>query len=52
MTSNDLCVNFDPYPCTPYKKQGSIILLTKFGGPGSIFVNEVAFLVFLVNLTF
>ena len=24
-------------------KQGSMILLTKFGGPGSLFVKEVAF---------
>jgi hypothetical protein len=30
-------------------KQGYMIALTKFSGPGSIFVNEVAF---LVKITF
>ena len=49
VTSNDLCVNFDPYSWTSYMKQGSVILLTKFGGPGTLFVNEVSF---LVKMTF
>ena len=49
MTSNDLCVTFDPYPLTPYMKQGYMIALTKFSGPGPLFVNEVAF---LVKITF
>ena len=43
MTSNDLCVTFDPYPWTSYIKQGQVILLTKYGGPGSLFVKQVAF---------
>ena len=43
MTSNDLCVTFDPYPLTPYMKRGYMIVLTKFSGHGVIFVNEVAF---------
>ena len=49
MTSNDLCVTFDPYPLTPYMEQCYMIALTKFSGPGSLFVNEVAF---LVKITF
>ena len=44
MTSNDLCVTFDPYPCTSYMKGCSTIVMTKFGIPGSTFVREVAFL--------
>ena len=36
---------FDPYPLTSYMKQGYIFALTKLSGPGSLFVNEVAFLV-------
>ena len=43
MTSNDLCVTFDPYPLISYMKKGYMIVLAKFSGPGSIFVNEVAF---------
>ena len=43
MTSNDLCVTFDPYTLISYMKQGYMIVLAKFSGPWSIFVNEVAF---------
>ena len=43
MTSNDPCVSFDAHPLTPYMKQGYIIVLTKFSGPGLRFVNKVAF---------
>ena len=43
ITSNDRCVTFDPYPWTSYIKQGSVILLTKYGGPESLFVKQVAF---------
>ena len=45
MTFSDLLVTFDPYPLTSYMKQGYMIVLTKFSGPGSIFVNELSFLV-------
>ena len=43
MTSTDLCVTFDLYPSTLYMEEGLMIVLTKLRGPGSIFVNEVAF---------
>ena len=44
MTSNDLCMTFDPYPWTSYIKGCSTIVVTKFGIHGSTFVREVAFL--------
>ena len=49
MTSYELCVTFDPYHRTHFLKQGSMILLTKYGGPGSLFVKQIAFLVIVVK---
>ena len=41
MTSNDLCVTFDPYPLTSYMKHGYMIVLTKFSGTTGYPKNSV-----------
>ena len=49
MTSYDPPVDFDPEPSRPHMKHGSAIPLIKYGGPGSVFVKQVAFLVIVVK---
>jgi hypothetical protein len=49
MTSNDLSVTFDPYRHRQSVEHGLVIPLTNVGGPESLFVKQV---VFLVKLTF
>ena len=49
MTTNDLYVTFGPYPWTSYMYQGSVIILFKCGGHGSLFEKQVAFLVVVVK---